>query len=255
MSGHDRDAAAPPDVLERKRALRERVWRLLQHEGAARFPGAEGRIPNFRGAEGAAERLRGTRAWREAGTLKANPDSPQRPVRKRALEDGKRVFMAVPRLAEAKPFLLLDPERLEVSPWQASSIKGASRYGAPVEVAQLGVVDLVVIGSVAVSGDGARLGKGGGFSDLEFAVASEAGLVGAETVVATTVHELQIVEAGEIPMTRHDVPLDLIVTPDRLVPCRGSYQRPAGIRWEELTKEKLRSIPFLRRRVAEEETA
>ena len=31
------------------------------------------------------------------------------------------------------------------------------------------------------------MGKGGGFSDLEFALLVEAGLIGTETVVATTV--------------------------------------------------------------------
>lgn len=242
----------PDDVLARKRALRERIWDLLQAEVAARFPGAEGRIPNFRGAEGAAERLGGNEDWREARTLKANPDSPQWPVRQRALEDGKRVFMAVPRLADEKPFLLLDPERLEVSPRQASSIKGASRHAVPVEVAELPPVDLVVAGSVAASQDGARLGKGGGFSDLEFAIAAEAGLVGPETVVVTTVHELQVVEPGAIPMTAHDVPLDLIVTPERTIRCRARHRRPTGIRWEELTGEKVRSIPYLRRRAARE---
>jgi 5-formyltetrahydrofolate cyclo-ligase len=41
---------------------------------------------------------------------------------------------------------------------------------------------------VAVNRQGARVGKGGGFSDLEFALLVEAGLVGTDTVVATTVH-------------------------------------------------------------------
>jgi 5-formyltetrahydrofolate cyclo-ligase len=35
----------------------------------------------------------------------------------------------------------------------------------------------------------ARLGKGGGFSDLELAVAAEAGLVDRSTVVVTTVRD------------------------------------------------------------------
>lgn len=166
-------------------------------------------------------------------------------MRQRALEDGKRVFMAVPRLADEKPFFLLDPERLDASTRDASSIKGASRHAAPVAVGELGPVDLVVAGSVAVSEDGARLGKGGGFSDLEFAVATEAGLIGADTPVVTTVHELQVVEPGEIPMTSHDVPLDLIVTPRRVIRCRGPHGRPGGIRWDELPERKIRSIPFL----------
>jgi 5-formyltetrahydrofolate cyclo-ligase len=70
----------------------------------ARFPGAAGRIPNFAGAGAAAERLRGVPEWRDARTLKANPDSAQLPVRQRALEGGKTVYMAVPRLAGPEPF-------------------------------------------------------------------------------------------------------------------------------------------------------
>jgi 5-formyltetrahydrofolate cyclo-ligase len=50
----------------------------------------------------------------------------------------------------------------------------------------------VVCGSVAVNHDGARVGKGGGFSDLEFALLVEAVLVGEQTVLATTVHPLQV---------------------------------------------------------------
>lgn len=114
-------------------------------------------------------------------------------------------------------------------------------------VDELEPVDMVVVGSVAVSPDGARLGKGGGFSDLEFAIAQAAGLIGPETMVVSTVHGLQIVEPGEIPMTGHDVPLDVIVTPERTIECDGAYDRPSGISWDELTDEKIASIPILQR--------
>src|SRR6478609_4690707 len=143
----------------------------------ARFPGAAGRIPNFTGAEAAAERLRSLPAWQAAGTVKSNPDSAQWPVRQRALEDGKTVYMAVPRLAEPEPFFLLDPENLADPPRKAASIAGATRSARRVAVADLSPVDLVVSGCVAVGEDGARLGKGGGFADLEFALATAAGLI------------------------------------------------------------------------------
>lgn len=247
MSGsHDADAGGDPATLDRKASLRDEVWSALENAEVARFPGARGRIPNFAGAADAAERLRGIGMWREAATVKANPDSPQWPVRQRALEDGKTVFMAVPRLADERPFLLLDPNDLGESPRTASSIKGASRNARPVRVADLDPVALVLVGSVAVDPGGARLGKGGGFSDLEFAVAAAAGLIGDDTPVVTTAHELQLVEPGTIPMTAHDVPVDLIVTPERAVDCRGGpHARPDGIRWEELTEDKIAAIPLL----------
>ena len=247
MSRHDRDAGGDPDVLERKRGLREEIWAALEDAGASRFPGAEGRIPNFSGAEAAADRLRDTGAWAEAATVKANPDSPQWPVRQRALEDGKVVYMAVPKLADERPFFLLDPDDLDASPRKASSIKGASRNGRPVDVADLAPVELVVTGCVAVSRDGARLGKGGGFSDLEYAVAREAGLIGPDTRIVTTVHPVQVVDEGRIPMTDHDIPLDLIVTPDEILACDPAFERPAGVDWDALTDEKIDAIPLLRR--------
>lgn len=240
----DRDAGGDSDVLAAKAGLRELVWERLTAEGAARFPGARGRIPNFTGAEAAAERLRGAPEWAAARTLKANPDSPQWPVRQRALEDGKLVFMAVPRLAQLEPFFCLDPGGLADPPRAASSIKGASRSARTVRIEDMEPVDLVVTGCVAVDADGARLGKGGGFSDLEYALAWEAGLIGPGTAVASTVHEIQVLEPGRIPLADHDLRLDLIVTPERIIRCRGERPEPR-LRWEELTEEKIASIPLL----------
>ena len=247
---HDHDAGGDRETLDAKARLRERIWRALDEKGIRRFPGPEGRIPNFVGAEEAAERLRRTEAWRGASTLKSNPDSPQWPVRQRALEDGKLLCMAVPRLAEENPFFVLDPDEIVDTPRQATSIKGASRSARTVPVEELSPVDLVITGCVAVSVDGARLGKGGGFSDLEFVLARQAGLIDENTVVATTVHERQVLEPGEIPMTGHDVPLDLLVTPERVVECDRSYERPRGIAWEELAEEKIGAIPLLARLAA-----
>lgn len=243
---HSVDAGGDPEVLDRKRELREEVWDALSDAGATRFPGTHGRIPNFTGAERAAERLRGCAAWRGASALKANPDSPQWPVRQRALEDGIVVYMAVPRLADDHPFVVLDPTRLDVSARAASSIKGSGEHGRQSPVEDLEPVQLVITGCVAVDASGARLGKGGGFADLEYAVAAAAGLITDRTVIATTVHPLQVLDEGRIPMTDHDVPIDLIVTPDEVVTCDGRG-RPAGIVWEELTEEKIDSIPLLRR--------
>jgi 5-formyltetrahydrofolate cyclo-ligase len=244
---HDRDAGGPAKVLAEKSALRHEVWSAMSAARVARFPGAAGRIPNFTGAEAAAERLRATDAWQAAGTVKANPDSAQLPVRQRALEDGKTVYMAVPRLAAPEPFFELDPDHLAEPPRKAASIKGATRSARRVTLAGLSHVGLVVMGCVAVAEDGARLGKGGGFADLEFALATAAGLIGPDTVCVTTVHELQLRPAGTIPLTAHDVPVDLIVTPERVIDCRPRHgPRPAaGIRWDELTEEKIAAIPLL----------
>lgn len=247
---HDHDAGGDADLLAHKRGLREATWDRMVAAGVGRFPAPHNRIPNFVGAEAAAERLRATDAWQRARTVKANPDSPQWPVRQRALEDGKVVYMAVPRLAEDDPFFLLDPHDLADTPRKASSIKGATRSARTVAVEDLEPVDLVVTGCVAVDPGGARLGKGGGFSDLEYALAWEAGLIGPDTVVATTVHEVQVLPDGDIPVVEHDFRLDLVITPERIIECPGG-RTPASIRWDRLTDEKVAAIPLLARLAGE----
>jgi 5-formyltetrahydrofolate cyclo-ligase len=211
-----------------------------------RFPlPLAGRIPNFTGAERAAARAAALPEWQAARRIKCNPDAPQRALRLRALQDGKLVFMAVPRLREARCFLRLDPARLGRRLAAAATIRGAAGLGEPVTPAGLGRIDLVVVGSVAVNAHGARVGKGGGYSDLEFALARELGAVTDATPVLTTVHGLQVVKTA-IPMVEHDVPVDLIVTPTRVIRAAPIYERPYGIHWEELSAEQLASMPALR---------
>jgi 5-formyltetrahydrofolate cyclo-ligase len=217
--------------------VRERVWRLLEREQAARFPGARGRIPNFKGAEAAATRLAELPEWQAARVVKANPDSPQLPVRRQALRDGKVLYMAVPRLSDEKPFV-----RVESDP----TIRRAMREGRPVDVDELEPIDLVVCGTVAVNRKGVRVGKGGGYSDLEFGLLVEAGRVGDGTTIATTVHPLQLLDE-ELPETAHDFRVDRIVTPDEVVRPRRR-RRPRGILWDHLDDAKIAEIPVLRRR-------
>ncbi len=234
-----------------KQELREQVWSELERVGADRFPGARGRIPNFKGAEAAADLLAATGAWQAARTIKTNPDSPQRPVRQSALRDGKRVYMAVPRLRKRKCFLELNPDHLaDEQLHRASTIKGSSELGRPVEPGVMPSLDLVVAGSVAVDHAGGRIGKGGGYSDLEFALAWEAGLLAEGTPIVTTVHEIQVL-AGPLPQEEHDLRLSMIVTPSEVIRCPGAGRGSAGILWELLSDEKIEAIPALRDRWAE----
>jgi 5-formyltetrahydrofolate cyclo-ligase len=228
-----------------KQAVRELAWTRLQQAGAARFPGVRGRIPNFRGAEAAADLLAAQPEWRAARVVKCNPDLPQLPVRARALADGKRLYMAVPRLAAERPFVLLDPARLDVPPRRAASIAGGMRLGRPVAIGEMEHVDLIVCGTVAASREGVRVGKGGGFSDLEFGLLVEAGLVDGLTALATTVHPAQLLD-GELPETAHDFRVDLVVTPDEVIRT-GASSRPPGILWDHLDEEKIAEVPVLAR--------
>ncbi|UCG71178.1 MAG: 5-formyltetrahydrofolate cyclo-ligase [Thermoplasmata archaeon] len=235
-----------------KDTLRKRIWYLLEKEKVARFPlPPHGRIPNFDGAEGAAKKLRDSELWQKADVIKCNPDSPQRPVREYALAEGKTLYMAVPRLKEERCFIELHKNRIIGNPTRGATIKGAFRYGKKVGLEHMKAVDLVVAGSVAVDKEGGRVGKGGGFSDLEFAVAREFKVVNAETPVVSTVHEYQVVNE-KIPMTAYDVPMDYAITPKAIfkAPAR---EKPKGIYWKELIQEKIDQIPILKQLLKQRE--
>ncbi|GAB7008571.1 5-formyltetrahydrofolate cyclo-ligase [Halorubrum trueperi] len=265
-----------------KQAVREAVWNAFDESGAARFPfPPHDRIPNFAGADAACERLTDTDEWAAASTLKCNPDAPQLPVRRAALRAGKTVYVAQPRLRDPNPFLRLDPDdfvdadsadadsadAVDDGPTvnDATTVSGISTHGTPVAPEDVSRVDLVVSGSVGVTTDGARIGKGEGYSDLEWGVLSELGAVDGETTVATTVHELSVldgptsavvtaVDAGEtLPAPDdHDVPLDLIATPERTIRTETPYARPDGIDWNALDAERSSEIPVLAERAPEE---
>ncbi|HUF40363.1 MAG TPA: 5-formyltetrahydrofolate cyclo-ligase [Verrucomicrobiae bacterium] len=230
--------------MRTKDEVRKQVWSLMREQRVARFPGAHGRIPNFVGAEACAGLLAGKPYWKRATVLKANPDSPQRAIRHRALAEGKIVYMAVPRLRDEKPFIELDPAKLDCSPYAASSIKGAAKVGRPVGLDEVKKVDLIVCGSVAANRRGARVGKGGGYSDLEFALLTEAKKISARTLIVSSVHPLQILE--DLPMTEHDIPLSAIVTPDEVIEIVSSFSRPRGIFWNRLEVDKIDAIPILK---------
>lgn len=208
-----------------------------------------GRIPNFIGAEAAARALADTPEWASAAVLKSNPDSPQHPVRTQALAEGKLLYLAVPRLTSARPFLALDAERLGLAGRaalrSAASIRGSAAAGQPVGLAEMTRIDLIVCGSVAVNPAGVRIGKGGGFSDLEFALAREAGLVGEWTTIATTVHPAQVLDE-DLPETDHDFRVQLIVTADAVhrTPTAGLHG-PPGILWDHLDDAKIEAVPVL----------
>lgn len=235
---------------EAKQAIRTRMWDLLECERVVER-GVHGYIPAFTGASAAADRLAQLPTWRTAQVIKAAPDRAQQPVRERALRDGKLLYMAVPMLADILPFYVLDPGSLTVPLAEAASREGAARAAPKIGVEEMRPVDMVVCGSVAVNRHGARLGKGAGYSDIEVALLQEAGLIGPGTVIATTVHPLQVISES-LPETEHDFSVDLIVTTDEVIEC-ASPQRPRGLYWEHLTANKIAAIPVLAARAAKRE--
>ncbi|MFQ3318303.1 MAG: 5-formyltetrahydrofolate cyclo-ligase [Natronomonas sp.] len=218
-----------------KSALRECVWNRLEDDGLARFPfPPHGRISNFKNAAAAAERALELPELADADAVKANPDSPQLPLRRGLLTQGTTVYMAVPRLRDERCFVALAPAELDDLD-AAPTVSHMDEYGRQVRPEALPELDAIVVGSVAVTESGSRVGKGEGFSDLEYAILRERGLVGDETTVVTTIHEVQLIEE-EVETARYDVPIDVICTPKRTIRTDAG-EKPDGIFWASLSEE------------------
>lgn len=200
------------DLRKRKQALREEIWKRIEHEHIASFPlPAWRRIPNFKGSHEAASKLRTLPEYQTANTIFVNPDAAQRPVRKFVLLDGKKLVMPTPKLERG--FIILVPESVAGKEQEAASIRGAFKYGKL--VAEIPEVDLMVEGCVAVDMRGNRLGKGGGYGDREIRLVRQKY---GDVCVVTTCHPSQIVE--EIPSGNRDEHIDIIVTPERIYHIR-----------------------------------
>ena len=196
-------------ISSKKQLLRERIWDEMERSRIAVFPlPCRGRIPNFKGAEAAAEELCQLDEWKNAKAVFVNPDSPQRKVRENALKDEKTLIMASPRLK--KGFILINPAEVKGKERFASTIRGAFKFGAQVQ--DFPKPDMVVEGSVAVDVYGHRLGKGHGYSDLEIQILKR---MFGKVLVATTVHDIQIAE--NVPFEEKDEKVSIIVTPTRVI--------------------------------------
>ena len=233
---------------ETKDRLRLEIWTLLEKQGAA-VGNVFSRIPNFVGAEQAAARLADLSIWKQAKVVKCNPDSPQIPVRLRALQEGKLLYAPVPELAQELPFVELDPTDLKRrgTPFEAvAPMAGALKHGRKVRFEEMQPFDIVIVGCVAVTKAGGRTGKGGGFADLELGIFREIDLIKPSTPIVTTVHPLQVVDNERVAMVAHDTPLNWILTPNEAIETETLYPQPHGVDWESIQDDQYRDIPFLK---------
>ncbi|RZC43908.1 hypothetical protein C5167_036849 [Papaver somniferum] len=137
-------------------------------------------------------------------------------------------------------FSVLESSMLSLSTMgEACTSVGVAKYGMPIGLDEKLKVDLIVIRSVAVDQKtGARLGKGEGFAELEYAMLRYMGAIDDNTPVVTTIHDRQLVD--DIPVEKlviHDVPVDFICTPTQVIFTNNSIPKP---------QEKLGQIRILR---------
>lgn len=232
-----------------KTSIRRKVWEHLEKNKLVNFPRpVYGRIPNFKGCELAAAKVVELDEFKSAQNIKVNPDKPQEPVRFAVLEHQKHLFVPIPRLASGLLKHILLPEDCNKEKIrQCVSRKGIEESGKDVGIADDVKIDLVVLGSVAVSREGYRIGKGKGYADLEFAILTHMKAVHSETLVVTTIHDSQLYDS--IPSALfgpHDVPVDIIVTPTEVIRVEKRLPKPTGVFWNLVSQRRLDLMPVLK---------
>ncbi len=166
-----------------------------------------GRIPNFIGAKYAGERIKELKEFKAAKCVFSAPDGSLIEARRQILLNDKKLLVALPHIAGYRQ---LHGKELAN---KGVTISGFKRYGKKPDTP----ADLFIQGSVAVDLKGNRLGKGKGYGDREYFELKERGLLKPETKVVTIVHDCQVVEDFSDITDKHDIKVNYILTPTRLV--------------------------------------
>ncbi|XP_005292338.4 methenyltetrahydrofolate synthase domain-containing protein isoform X2 [Chrysemys picta bellii] len=228
--------------------IRTKIWDYMEANNLADFPRpVHHRIPNFKGASHAASRLPGLQEFKTAKTIKINPDAPQKTARFLTLEARKTLLVPTPRLRTGLFNKIVPPpgatkEILRI----CATSQGIKDYSVPIGLDAKVQVDLVVVGSVAVSEKGWRIGKGEGFADMEYAMMMSMGAIREDTPVVTIVHDCQVVDIAEELLDDHDLTVDYILTPTRTIKTGCKRPKPQGIIWHKISYEMLERIPILK---------
>merc|ERR1719265_1197089 len=155
--------------------LRKQVWNFLEDNDLADFPRpVHHRIPNFKLSAMAGERIVELPEWDEVQTVKINPDTPQKQVRVEVMKAGKTLLVPQPRLRTGL-FSRLGPGAVDAKKYGfAATAGGMKQLAQPLTLMDRPKVDMIVVGSSAVNPiNGARIGKGEGFAELEYGIMRE----------------------------------------------------------------------------------
>ncbi len=166
-----------------------------------------GRIPNFKGAELASQRLLSIPEFLKAKGVFSAPDGVLKSARRIVLSEGKSLIVALPHITG---FLEIKGKELKD---KAITIPNFRRYGQPPKTE----IEIFLQGSVAVDRKGYRLGKGKGYGDKEYQILKEMGLVRKRPVVITVVHDCQVFEDFSDLVEPHDIKVDYILTPTQTI--------------------------------------
>ncbi|XP_024533163.1 5-formyltetrahydrofolate cyclo-ligase-like protein COG0212 [Selaginella moellendorffii] len=242
-SSSDVAALAESGEAAWKWAVRKKVWSLCE-SGVSTVP--RNRYPVFRGANVAAYTLsRKLPEYRDSFCVCVGSDTVLKPVRTMLLRAKKSVL--IPHL-QTGTFRMINPAAMTTTQIAEACMKGKFvNFGRDMKMDEFVIVNFIVVGSVAVDPQtGARIGKGDGLEDMEYVLLRRM-KINEKTLVVTTVDDKQLVSDMPIElMAKHDVPVDVICTPTRIIFTGTSLPKPTEILWDKLTLERLYELGAVR---------
>lgn len=237
------------EVAKRKAELRGNVWNCLEAEGAVWFPRpCHGRVPNCFGSADACWWLLQLPELKDANVVKVHPSIGATALRTALVLAGK-VVLVPPNPGE--DFLYLQLEASSVGRKTDLAKIGDKRvypkWAKPLTLKELPTIDACIVATVAVEPDsGRRLGKGKGYGEMEYGILRELGAVTDATPIYTICHDLQVLESSRFPpMEPHDLAVDAIATPTRLLRVSSRLSKPCGVLWDRVSEEMQTAIGAL----------
>lgn len=232
-----------------KQDYRVKVWDHLKRNRLGTYPyPLFGRIPNYNGANEAAARLLDLDEFKAAKSVEVNPDKALERCRILTLEQGKELYVPLPKLKDGLLKKLSTTENNENQLKRIVSRWGIEHTGLPIGLSdeQAVHIDMFVLGSVAVSRKGHRIGKGRGYADLEYAILKEMKAIDDSTTIVTVVHDSQVFDEIQPELFgKHDIPVDYILTPTEVIKVDEKLPRSEGIFWNLLSERSLKAMDIL----------
>lgn len=253
-----KNPATPVRAIEREKVskayYRQDAWMAMRNrsqETSGPTNHINRKIPYFPEADVCAERLKNTIEFLNTKTIKVNIDLAQEAVKLQALKAGKTLFVAP---SQKSDYLYAKIKPCDVDEVPLAQQKRIVKMLAGEETyEELGIehaepLDMIVVGCVAVTESGQRIGKGNGYVDLEIGILVELGVITQRTVIATTVADEQVYPPLPDDMfTPVDFHIDLIVTPTRTLRPERPSPRAVGIQWPLLSSRRLEVVRVLKK--------
>jgi 5-formyltetrahydrofolate cyclo-ligase len=183
-------------------------------------------IPDFEGSERCVERLAALPIYQQAETLFVSRDNNLRPLRERALGDGKRLIVPSHALRTGLRVIESVPKGMERF---AAMLDGLEEFGRPIpleQVAEHGPVSIAVTGAVAVTREGIMFGARHDYFRIEVAVLAAMNALADGALTIGMVHDCQVVELADGVEAPHGAFLDLVITPSEVFVQPDPQRRP-----------------------------